>query len=500
MSQLTLFEAVDRLAQLTHEFTDADLGQPWTWRAHEEGVRFALLGTYHELRDLAVILSQIRAKIGPAVTAAQRATAQYHAAYRELQAVLVGVDDDAYDQVPAPGEWQLRYILAHIVGAERAFFTLVHYGVRRQREEQELPVQMPEDETERVAGPRADIIEIMENQGLPEMAAYYETLHQRALDEFVRISDAELNGPSKWWEGEEYSLQYRLHRFDAHLRQHTIQAEKTLMAIDRSPNEAIRLLRLIYQALAEVESATLGAAELGGVQRRALAGQIVERAEAVVAAVAQARQMAAAVSSGDLGHVRSLLEKDAKLVNAIDQNQLSMVLTAAYRGHQDVVAALLEAGAQLTIFDAAAVGRLDVVKQEVENWAESINEFGIDGFSPLQLACFFGHEEISLWLIDQGADVNAVAQNAFHIQPIHAAATTGNLKVLTSLLQHGADANAKQQNDFTPLHTAADKGDVAMTRLLLEYGASPDSVTEDGRTPLALAQEKGHERVAVLLQ
>jgi len=164
------------------------------------------------------------------------------------------------------------------------------------------------------------------------------------------------------------------------------------------------------------------------------------------------------------------------------------------------VSALVEAGAPLTIFDAAAVGRLDVVKQEAERWPEFINEFNVDGFTPLQLACFFGHGEMAVWLIDRGADVNAVAQNEIRIQPIHAAATTGNLTVLTSLLQHGADANAKQQNDFTPLHTAADNGDVALVELLLSYGATADPMTEDGRTPLVIAQEKGHERVAALLQ
>ena len=62
-----------------------------------------------------------------------------------------------------------------------------------------------------------------------------------------------------YWEGYDMSLRFRLHRFDSHLRQHTVQIEKTLEGIGRPPTEAKRLLRLIYAALAEAEGATIGA-------------------------------------------------------------------------------------------------------------------------------------------------------------------------------------------------------------------------------------------------
>src|SRR3712207_6856353 len=46
----------------------------------------------------------------------------------------------------------------------------------------------------------------------------------------------------------ELPLRFRLHRFDSHLRQHTIQAGKTLEGIGRAPSEAKRLLQLIYRS------------------------------------------------------------------------------------------------------------------------------------------------------------------------------------------------------------------------------------------------------------
>jgi hypothetical protein len=500
MSKLTLSDGVARLAALSHGFTDADLGQPWRWREHNEGVRFALIGTYHELQDLAVRLAHTRAQEGPRVTAAQRALAPYHMAYRDLEAQLLGVDEEAYGAIPAPGEWALRTILGHIVGAERHFFTLVEYGVRRQRDGGDLPPRLPEDETDKVVGPREEFVAISEKGDLAQTWAFYEALHGRALAEFATITDEELAGPSSWWEQEEYSLQYRLHRFDAHLRQHTVQAEKCLAAIGGAPNEAKRLLRLVYQALAEVENKILGAPEVGKTERAALAERIIDRAKEAAGVVAGMREMAAAVGAGDLHRVEALLAENKALANAKDQSGLSMVLKAAYRRATGIVTALVEAGAALSAYDGAAIGRIDVVEERMERWAEYVDEFvNVDGFTPLQLACFFNHEEIALWLMELGANVNTVAQNEGRIQPIHAAATTGSLTVVAALLAHGADVNGKQQNDFTPLHAAAGNGDKALAGLLLEHGADAGAMTEDGRTALDIAQEKGHHELVPLL-
>jgi ankyrin repeat protein len=488
------------MAELTQHFDDADLDQPWAWRKHDEGVRFAFLGAYHELRDLAVTLAHQRAKSGPPVTAAQRALSQYHAAYRDLQAIFIGVTDEDYSREPAPGEWPLRYVLGHTAGTQRHFFTLVHYGLERQRDGQGKPSRLPDGETDRVVGPYADFRLIMDNQGLAEMQAFYDALHQRTLREFTPMSDEELAGPSLWWEGEEYTLQYRLHRFDAHLRQHTIQAEKSLALIGRPPNEARRLLRLIYNALAEVEAATFGAETLGQEQRSELAAVIIGRAEEVVNVVAQAHEMVTAVQTGDLARVKALLAAEPRLVNALDANGLPTVLVATYYGQKEAALALVEGGAELTIFAAAAVGRLDRVQEAVQEWPGWVNEHSRDGFTPLQLACFFGHEETALWLMDQGADINAVAKNKQQIRPVHAAAANGNLTLLRALLERGADVNARQEGDFTPLHEAANNGHMAMAQLFLQHGADVNAKSAQGQTPLALALAKGHHDMAELLR
>jgi hypothetical protein len=77
------------------------------------------------------------------------------------------------------------------------------------------------------------------------------------------------------------SVRFRLHRFDSHVRQHVIQVDKTIAALGQSPNEAKRLVRLIYAALADVNAALIGAWDVAEGSRHELAQTIRARAEEI---------------------------------------------------------------------------------------------------------------------------------------------------------------------------------------------------------------------------
>jgi hypothetical protein len=77
-------------------------------------------------------------------------------------------------------------------------------------------------------------------------------------------------------------VEFRLHRFDSHLRQHTIQIEKTLGLLGHYPTEAVRLLRLIYASLAQVEGALLGASETGTAEQDRVADTIHTRLQEIL--------------------------------------------------------------------------------------------------------------------------------------------------------------------------------------------------------------------------
>jgi hypothetical protein len=249
----TLFDAVGQFSALTQGFSDSDLNRPWGWREYDEGIRFAFFRIYEELCQLAARLESA----APDSTA-RRILSQYHVAYRELQAVLLGVSDDLAAQPPAEGEWPAREALAHIVQAERGFFTTNHFGLQHLRQGLADPFEMTEEIWNNFWAD-APFAELSERGALSEILAYQARLHPRILAAFADVSADELRAPIKFWESELLPLEFRLHRFTSHLRQHTIQIEKTLAALGRSPTEAARLLRLIYAALGAAEGATLGA-------------------------------------------------------------------------------------------------------------------------------------------------------------------------------------------------------------------------------------------------
>lgn len=493
MNDTILFDALKRLSAVTHPFSDFDLEQPYAWRAHGEGVRFALLGTQFELQALVAQLAHQRAAEGPPLTKAQRILGQFHTAYRDLQGVLAGFSAADYDKKPTPTDWQMRYVLGHMARTQMTFYTLADYGLRM-GQDAGLPEQFPNDAVDQIFGPVADFREIMNNQGLAEMTAFFDAIHRRTLERFADVSDKDLEtaGPI-WWEGERYPIHYRLGRMEAHIRQHTIQAVKTRSAVSGPLSETVQLLRLNYNALAAVEAAVLGVPELGLSEQEALAGAIIERAEAVETVVQQSRELITAVQSGDTAIIEKLLAGNPKLVNVLNQQGLPAILTAVYYGQGAAAEMLRQAGAEVGLFEAAALGDMAKVQAELADWPEDIHEFGRDGFNVLQLACYFGHAELAAWLVEQGADVNAEARNEQKIRPIHAAAAHGNVTIAKMLLENGADANARQQGGFTALHAAAQNGDVALAQLLLANGADPDLETSEGLKAADLARAEGHK-------
>ena len=273
----TVTQAVEALVRKTVGLSDEDMGREWKWGAYdEEGLRFALLMTHHELRDLAVRLAAKR----PARTQASAILAQYHQAYRDLTGALAPVRTEDLDPAPAEGEWPVREVAKHALGAEYGFLMISRFGLDRQRAgKKEEP---PEAEFDAYKIPfvadRKAAVDALSRATVEQLRDAFATVHIRNLRELGDISDAEIEAQAWFWDGAN-ALRFRLHRFEEHLRQHTIQVDKTMVGIGRPPTEAHRLVRNVYNALADVETEPATEDAL----RASFAETIAERAAALPA-------------------------------------------------------------------------------------------------------------------------------------------------------------------------------------------------------------------------
>jgi uncharacterized protein len=153
---------------------------------------------------------------------------------------------------------------------------------------------------------------------------------------------------------------------------------------------------------------------------------------------------------------------------------MSDVLDAVYRGDRDE-AERLAAGRDLDVFEAAALGRTERLRELLAEDPSRANAFADDGFQPLGLASFFGHVDAARLLVEQSAEVNSASQNQMKVMPLHSAAAAQDpqvrYEIAKLLLEAGADPNARQQDEFTPLMAADQHGDAPLRELLVEYGA-----------------------------
>jgi ankyrin repeat protein len=154
---------------------------------------------------------------------------------------------------------------------------------------------------------------------------------------------------------------------------------------------------------------------------------------------------------------------------------MSDVLQAVYRGDREE-AERLAAGKELDVFEAAALGHAERVRELVDADPSLANAWAGDGFQPLGLASFFGHVETARLLVDRGAEVNSSSRNQMKVMPLHSAAAAQDPDVRYAiallLLDAGADPNASQQDEYTPLMAADQHGDTRLRELLVEHGAT----------------------------
>lgn len=190
--------------------------------------------------------------------------------------------------------------------------------------------------------------------------------------------------------------------------------------------------------------------------------------------------------------VRALLENKGlppEFIHKINKfhgtRGLPALVSAAIGGHSDIVALLLEKGAE--------IGQVDTL-----------------GNTALHMATYFGHADTVKFLLEKGADVNETNYKT-GATALHIAAENGDADLVALLLEKGADVNSEKKKIWvptktpeagmtaelaprTPLEAAARYGYTDIAKLLLEKGAK-----NTGDLPPFMAILGGHTEMVTLL-
>ena len=210
-------------------------------------------------------------------------------------------------------------------------------------------------------------------------------------------------------------------------------------------------------------------------------------------------RLVAAVKAKDAALVRRLLAEDPTLATAKAQGGVGVLHLALYLRASECVDALLAAGVEPDLFEAAILGDAARVRALVAKDRALLDAQGPDGACALHLAAHFGRADVVKLLLNLGAPVDLLSGGHFRNTALHAAAG-GQGAVVDLLLAAGAKPDLPDGKGNTPLHVAAANGLVPVVKALLAKGARPDAAAHDGRTPLALAQERDEREVADLLR
>ena len=213
-----------------------------------------------------------------------------------------------------------------------------------------------------------------------------------------------------------------------------------------------------------------------------------------------------AARAGDAARVKELMEMDPRLLAARDPLGNTALILAVNSGHSEIAEMLLGSGVEPGLHEAAAIGKTRLVADLVRGDKGVVDSYSPEGFTALALAAHFGHRETAEFLIDQGADVNAVARHEMKVTPLHAALFGRRIETAKLLIERGADVTMKrggqgwERSGWTALHYVAGFGFIDLVEPLLERGADLNAQDDEGQTPLEVAIAAGQAEAAGMLR
>jgi len=197
--------------------------------------------------------------------------------------------------------------------------------------------------------------------------------------------------------------------------------------------------------------------------------------------------------------ILQLVKAYPSVLSQKNEQGIAGLMLIAYYKLPNVLQEVLPLKEDLTFHEAVACGDLEGVKDFLAQEPTLLNQASPDGFPPLCLACYFGQRANASYLLEAGADINAVATNGSNIQALHAAVAKNDVQICEWLLEKGAAVNATQTQGVTALHSAVHRGNMTMIKLLVQHGADKQAKMDNGDTPISIAEREGQKEILTYL-
>ena len=122
------------------------------------------------------------------------------------------------------------------------------------------------------------------------------------------------------------------------------------------------------------------------------------------------------------------------------------------------------------LLEAARSGNLVLSWFALEKFGASVNARNEQDFTPLHIACRYGHLDIAKLLVKKGANIEAMITHN-QATPLNIACSFGHLPIVEFLVTNGAKISAQGAEQRSPLYNASDFDQYAIAQYLLSKGA-----------------------------
>ena len=207
----------------------------------------------------------------------------------------------------------------------------------------------------------------------------------------------------------------------------------------------------------------------------------------------------AAAGGGNPGVISLILAKGATTLEARDRAGRTPLMAAAEAGQREAVRLLIDKGANVNATTPTGSGLLHLAVSHGDRVL--LDLLYAKGFDPKKDAASRGRDSALApairarnraaidWLIEKGADVNAV--DASGGTPLLAAAPGRDPALIAHLISRGADVRRANRNGETLLHVVMGWADPGLTEALIAAGADVNAKDGKGRNALSLAASHG---------